>query len=271
MTATSTLIPVKERGWRMGFANLLRNENLEWWGSRRWLVQAGLWMLVLNGMVALLLFVLPAYMEVTADDNAGEMSPVAMGVQAFFQVGAIALAINTIILAQGKIVGERQTGITAWILSKPVARPAYLLAKMVAHSIGILVIMVGLQSTVAYGLFWLADGNPWPLLPFLMAAGGLTLHTFFYLTFTLMMGVFARTRSQVLGVVMGSFFGGMLLPQFVSWLGLVTPWSLPDILPALAMQIPLPLATVLMPILMTVIWSVAFVAAALWKLSQLEL
>jgi ABC-type transport system involved in multi-copper enzyme maturation permease subunit len=261
---------VKEQGWRMGFANLLHNENLEWWGSRRWLTQAGLWLLILNGMVALVMFVTPAVMQMDPDNTDGPMDPISMGIPVYFQIGATALAIGTVILVQGEVVGERQTGITAWILSKPVARPAYFLAKMVAHSIGILVIMIGFQSAVAYGLFWLANGGPLPLLPFLIGVGGLMLHTFFYLTLTLMLGVFARTRSQVLGVAMGSLFGGMLLLNIIRQLGLITPWSLPNILPALVIQIPLPFTTAFMPILMTAIWSIVFIVAALWKLPRLE-
>jgi len=270
MTINSTFVTVKEQGWRMGFANLLRNENFEWWGSRRWLKQAGLWLLILNGMVALLLWVLPAVVEVNWDDNAGVMSHIAMGIQAFFQFGALSLAIGTIIMTQGKVIGERETGITAWILSKPVSRPAYLLSKIVAHSLGIIVIMIGFQSAVAYGLISLANGKALPFFPFLLGVGGLVLHTFFYLTLTMMMGVFARTRSQVLGVVMGSLFGGMFLPVIVRQLGLVTPWLLPDILRQLVMQVQIPLVTAYLPILMTAIWSIVFIIAALWKLPRLE-
>jgi len=267
MTTTSTHVTVKEWGWRMGFANLLRNENFEWWG---WLMQAGLWLLILNGMVALMLFILPAFVEVTPDDNAGAMGPISMGIQAFFQIGATALAIGTIILAHGEVIGERQSGITEWILSKPVARPAYLLAKLVAYSIGIFVPMIGLQSAVAYVLLWFANGDPLPLLPFLAGVGGLTLHTFFYLTITLMLGVFTKTRSQVLGVAMGLLFAGLILPNIIPQLSLITPWGLPNILPALVMGITIPLTTALMPILMTAIWSFLFIAAALWKFARLE-
>jgi len=269
MTATSTLVTVKEHGWRMGFANLLHNENLEWWGARRWLKQACLWLLIVNGFVVINLFVLPAVM-LPDEDVVSIMDPVSEGIRALFQLGATALAIGTVILAQGKVIGERQTGITAWILSKPISRPAYFLSKVVAYSIGIFAIMIGFQSAVAYGLLWLANGDPLPLLPYLIGVGGLTLHTFFYLALTLMLGVFVKTRSQVLGVAMGSLFGGILLSSLISQLGLITPWSLPNLLPALALQIPLPLATALTPILMTAIWSVVFIFAALWKLSRLE-
>lgn len=269
MTATSTLVTVKEQGWRMGFANLLRNENFDWWRSRRWLNQACLWLLIVNGFVVINLFILPAII-LPDEDVASMMDPVSEGIRALFQLGATALAIGTIILAQGKVIGERQAGIAAWILSKPVARPAYFLSKIVALSIRIFAIMIGFQSAVAYGLLWFANGEPLPLLPFLLSAVGLTLHTFFYLALTLMLGVFVKTRIQVLGITMGSLFGGMLLSSLVSQLGLITPWSLPNILPVLALQIPLPLTNLLAPILMTTIWSIIFVVAALWKLSRLE-
>lgn len=269
MTATSTLVAVKEQGWRMGFANLLRNENLELWGSRRWLKQACLWLLIVNGFVVINLFVLPAVV-LPDEEVVAIMDPVSEGIRALFQLGATALAIGTVILTQGKVIGERQTGIAAWILSKPVSRPAYFLSKVVTHSIGIFIIMIGFQCAVAYGLLWFANGDPLPLLPFLLAVGGMILHTFFYLALTLMLGIFARTRSQVLGVAMGSLFGGMLLSGLISQLGLITPWSLPNILPVLALQLSLPLATALTPLLMTAIWSIVFVFAALWKLSRLE-
>ena len=269
MATNSTFVTVKEQGWRMGFANLLRNENLELWRSRRWIKQAGLWLLAVNGFVVINLFVLPAI--ILPDENVSSMmDPVSEGIRALFQIGTTALAIGTITMTQGKVIGERETGITAWILSKPVSRPAYLLSKIVAHSLEIIAIMVGIQSVVAYGLISLANGEAFPLLPFLIGVGGMILHTFFYLALTLMLGVLVKTRSQVLGIAMGSFFGGMLLPNLINQLGLVTPWLLPNILPVLALQMQIPFVTAYLPILMTAIWSMVFIIVALWKLPRLE-
>jgi len=269
MATNSTFVTVKEQGWRMGFANLLRNENLEWWRSRRWLKQAGLWLLIVNGFVVINLFVLPAII-LPDEDISSMMDPVSEGIRALFQLGTTTLAIGTIIMTQGKVIGEREAGITAWILSKPVSRPAYFLTKIVAHSLGIIAIMVGIQSAVAYGLISLANGEAYPLLPFLIGVGGMILHTFFYLALTLMLGVLVKKRSQVLGIAMGSFFGGMLLPNLINQLGLITPWLLPNILPVLALQMQIPFVTAYLPILMTAIWSMVFIIAALWKLPRLE-
>ena len=48
--ANPALQAVNERGWRRGLANLLRNENSMWWGTRKWLVHLLLWLVVLNGL-----------------------------------------------------------------------------------------------------------------------------------------------------------------------------------------------------------------------------
>ena len=40
MASVTVLQPLKERGWRRGFANLLRKENGEWWHTRRWWLQS---------------------------------------------------------------------------------------------------------------------------------------------------------------------------------------------------------------------------------------
>jgi len=260
---------VSERGWRNGLANLLRKENRTWWGSRRWLTQSLLWLVVVNGMVALALFALPLAVEMDPNQSVDDVDFVAIGLQALFQIGAIGMAVGVIILAQGLVIGERQSGVTEWILAKPVSRAAYILSKLIAHGIGVLVILVGLQSVVAYGLLSLASGDPLPLPSFVASVAGLALHTLFYLTLTLMMGVFAESRNRLLGVALGTLLGGMVLSSIVGRLALVTPWLLPTLLPMLALgeALPLPIS---LPMIATAAWCVVFIVAALWKFERLE-
>ncbi len=90
----------------------------------------------------------------------------ASGVEMLFKLGGMALAIGAIVLVQDAIIGERQLGVTEWLLSKPVSRPAYVLSKLLAHGLGVLVILVGLQGALGYGLLSLAVGEPFPLPPY---------------------------------------------------------------------------------------------------------
>ena len=53
MTNEGNLRSIDERGWRRGFANLLRRESDKWWRTRRWQVQSLLWLLIVNGILAI--------------------------------------------------------------------------------------------------------------------------------------------------------------------------------------------------------------------------
>ena len=59
MSSNTTFIPVAEHGWGSGFINLLRKENGTWWGTRKWWVQTIIWLLISNGVIAFILWVIP--------------------------------------------------------------------------------------------------------------------------------------------------------------------------------------------------------------------
>ena len=269
MVANAELQRVGLSGWRTGLANLLHKENRSWWGARRWLVQSILWTVVVNGFVAFALFVVPLMAEITQAPGAEEMDPLANGVQALFQIGSLALAAGAIILVQDAIIGERQRGVTEWLLAKPVSRAAYVLSKLIAHSCGVLVILVGLQGAIAYGLLSLARGEPFPLAPYLVGMAGLALHTLFYLVLTLMMGVLTDSRNRLLGVSLGALLGGLLIASFLGRFAMLTPWSLVGALPAAVLGAPLPLS-IWLPIGMTAVLSILFMGVTLYQFERLE-
>jgi ABC-2 type transport system permease protein len=269
MVTNSELQPVELRGWRTGLANLLGKENRAWWQSRRWLVQSLLWAIVVNGLVAFALFLVPLMAEMTDGAEAGELDPMTSGVQAFFQIGTVALAAGAIILVQDAIIGERQLGVTEWLLSKPLSRSAYVLSKLLAHGLGILVILVGLQGAIAYGLLSLAGGEPFPPVPYLVGMIGLALHTLFYLALTLMMGVLTDSRGRLLGVSLGALLGGLLIASLLGRYALLTPWSLASALPPAVMGVPLQLP-IWLPLITTATLTLLCCCVALCKFKSLE-
>lgn len=269
MVANSELQWVELSGWRTGLANLLAKENRAWWRSRRWLVQGLLWTVVVNGFVAFALFLVPFMAEMTEAAEAGELDPLANGVQALFQIGTMALAAGAIVLVQDAIIGERQLGVTEWLLSKPLSRSAYVLSKLLAHGLGILVVLVGLQGAIAYGLLSLAGGEPFPPAPYLVGMAGLALHTLFYLALTLMMGVLTDSRNKLLGMSLGMLLGGLLIAGLLGNFAMLTPWSLVAALPAAVSGTPLP-TSIWLPIGVTAGLSIIFVAVALYKFERVE-
>jgi ABC-2 type transport system permease protein len=196
-------------------------------------------------------------------------NPVTEGAIGFFGLGGLALSIGIIILTQNEIIGEKQSGTAEWVLSKPVSRSAFLLSKLVANAVAVLVIMIVLQGTVAYGLLSAFDPGAVALPDFLTATGMLALHVFFYLGLTLMMGVIAEDRETVLGVSLGTLLVGMLARDFIGRLALFTPWLLSDLAGTVAVGEPLT-AEMWLSSLSTVVWSLIFIAVAVWRFEKHE-
>lgn len=267
MSEMTAYMPSKRMARRLGgFRNLLARENMVWWGSRRWWLQALLGIAGLNGFLAVVLFVLPGILAA-----AGEaMDPIEAGLQMFMGLGAFALAIDAIILTQDTIIGEKESGIAEWVLSKPVSRNAYLMAKLLANALGIFVTLILLPGLGAYALLSLAAGKPYATAPFLGGMGVLALHTLFYLALSLMMGALAESRGLLLAVTLGSVLGGALLIDFIPLLALTTPWALPNIAGVLALGAQLPVE-LLLPIVLTTLLTLVAVAVALWRFQRAEL
>ncbi len=254
---------VTEHGWRRGFANLLRNENRMWWGTRKWLVHLLLWLVVLNGLI--LLVGIPESRE-TNNPSAVFTTLI----QVFFQVGALATAIGVVTTAQGAIVREKQLGTAAWILSKPVARSAFVLAKFVAYATGFVSLATLVPSAIFYGESLALTGHA-PALAALLAGVGVTVvHTLFYLALTLLLGTLFDTRGPIAGIAMGLLFTGFLPPNLLPQAALLAlPWTLRDSAAGLVLGSTLP-AVWPIPVVATALWTVLFIGVALWRFGREE-
>jgi ABC-2 type transport system permease protein len=261
--ADRQLQPVHEQGWRRGFANLLANENRMWWATRKWLVHLLLWLVLLNGLILL----------IGLTDGPDLNNPLKLYetlVQVLFQVGTLATAIGVVTTAQGAIVREKQLGTAAWVLSKPVSRGAFVLAKFVAYTLGFVSLAILLPSAIFYGESQVLAGQVPALAAFLSAVGIMIVHTLFYLALTLLLGTVFSTRGPISGVAMGVLFAGFVPPNMVpQFLTMSLPWMLKNGSVALALGSPLPQGWFI-PVIATVLWTVLFLGVALWRFGREE-
>jgi len=173
------------------------------------------------------------------------------------------------------VVGEKKSGTAAWALSKPITRPAFLLSKVVANSLGVLATMVIVPSIVAYILTVIATDTPWNLPRFLAALGVVFLSHFFFLSLTLMLGTFFSSRGPVVGIVLGLLFMQQYLIGWFPVLRYVLPMKL--VLP-LGEQLDAVAPCLLVgshnysPILIVVVAleSLLFLGIGLWRFSREE-
>jgi len=259
-----SLVPRRTHGWRMGFANMLAKENAAWWRTRRWWIQA---------LVAIF-FVLGS---TVANHQLGRSSIERIASFNTLWVFAAVLSIAAILLGQDSILGEMQSGTAAWVLSKPLRRPAFLLAKLVANGLGLLVTAVFIPGVIAYWYGDLVGGVKLPVAGFAGAMGLVYLSLLFYLTLAMMLAILFRGRGPVFGIAMGAAWGWIMIGRH-GWLEALLPWrlligyvtdtgndlSLGGLL-ILGEQLP-----TLVPIIATALWCVLFTGVAFWRIRRVE-
>jgi ABC-2 type transport system permease protein len=258
MAVNSTLIPVKAEGWSSGLANLMQREMADWWKTRRWLTTGLMWLLILNGLLAL---VLSAPAEATASSQG---TPLDMAASLFCIFSGVFLPIGVMVGTQGAIVGEKQNGTAAWILSKPVSRIAFILSKFLANTLAYLVLMILLQGLVAFGVMIAFGLAPQPG-PFVAGMALLYLNLLFFQCFTLMMGTFVSSRRTVIGVSLLLVF---VLNQFAQMsFGKFLPGHLPYDAAELMAGRPFAGSASLG---ITFVLTIVFLALAFWRFNREE-
>jgi ABC-2 type transport system permease protein len=266
MTADLRLQQITGASWRRGLRPLLHRESRKWRHGRFGLTQLIIWPALLNGLLAFALFVLP---HLASADGITITSAEAqeMGRQMFFGMGLMALSIGALVLLQDVIIEEKLSGTAEWILSKPLSRTAYVLAKLLPNILGMAVAMLLIPGAIGYWLFNQAAPGMITIDRFLASWGMVALNLLFYVTLTVMLGVFLKSRTLLLAVAMGTLFGGQVLP--IGQLALYTPWPLFQmvLLPVMGQ----PIAPELYPVLVsTAVWSLLFTAAAIWQMNRVE-
>ncbi len=112
------------------------------------------------------------------------------------------------------------------MLSKPLRRPAFILAKLIAHGLGLLATWVVLPgAVVAYLEFAILGKLYLPMAGFAGMLGLMYLNLLFYLALVLMLATLFQGRGPVLGIPLIVVWGWMITPLGVA-LADVMPWRL---------------------------------------------
>src|SRR5512138_2811126 len=266
---SNTLQPVHEMGWQRGLRNLLRGEYSAWFKSSRWWKQLLMWVAIINGMMGLMVI---ATFEAAKDGNDG---PPLLFMYGIF--GGMFVAFGVMIIMQRVLVREKQSGTAAWVLSKPVTRTAFVVSRLVVNAIAILLTSVLVPGVILYITLGLFSNLGW-LSPLGFAAALLmvSLHTFYWIAFVLMMGTLVESSAAVIAVPMALFFtfwmGTGLLPAliYISPL-LLTFTPAPDQMNSLAGSFMTgePVFSWL-PLISTIISCVIFIAVAIRRFNRQE-
>ena len=261
MTTDHTFQTVTERGWRQGLDNLLNAELGNWWKTNSWWVQSLIWIGVINMILANIVW--------GGDPDA----PNAIGFYVLF--AGLFPPIAIIIIMQDAIVGEKETGTAAWVLSKPVSRSAFVLSKLMANGVSVLATMVLFPGIVAYIQMSLGAGSWIAPLNFLGGLAIISLYQLFYLTLTLMLGTLFSHRGPVIGIPLALAFTQSMFVSLTPVLGKLLPWSLiapldeggASIAEAIIRGIAVPQFA---PIVAVLVMVLAFIGISVWRFGKEE-
>jgi ABC-2 type transport system permease protein len=281
MASNVALNPTRERRWFNGFGNMFYKQNHQWWGTWSWVVQTVVWLIIINGMFAVVVLMAPNSREAKQALQAASEAEVAamkaqfadQGLAVYFTVGGLLAGAGVAVRAQDALIGEKRSGTAAWVLSKPVSRVAFLLAKLAADAAGILVTMVIVQGVVGYFIYKASTGISLPVPNCLAAMGLVAMVMLFFLCLTYMLGAVSDSRGLTIGVPL-ILASGSMVGNLVPLLVMTMPWNLvSDMRSGPAMAILLlkgqPLATVT-PIISTAVLTVLFVVVAVWRFQREE-
>ncbi len=268
MSTNAIFQRVDGRGWRRGLDNLLRGEFSVWFQSRKWWLHSAMWLLSIN----LILFFTTLGPKAGAPTGSG----IPDTIELYSIFGGLFVMMGALVIVQGAIVGEKKSGTAAWILSKPVSRPAVVIAKAVGNSLGVLVTAVLVPGVVAYLQIGLMTHLGWlSPLSFLMGVVALALHALFWITFTIMLGSFFDSWGPVIGIPLALAFGQRYIVGLFPPLLYVSPWALVapigDDKPALAASFfngSAPFSW--LPLLAMLLLSGLFIGIAVWRFNRQE-
>jgi ABC-2 type transport system permease protein len=185
-------------------------------------------------------------------------------------------AVGVVIIMQDALVGEKREGTAAWVLSKPLTRPAFVVSKIIANSAGILVTMVVVPCLLAYVIITISTQSSPNPLGYLVAMLVIFISHFFFLALTLMLGTFFDSRGPVIGIPLGILFMQQNLIGFLPAFGYILPWNL--VIPlgntqslgtSLILNIPVQ-PSQLINLAFIVVESLIFIFIALWRFNREE-
>lgn len=246
-----------------GLTSMISLEISKWFGENRWLIQSGIWLLLINGLMSLGLVIAPIQGAETPIARDG----IVMFAELLFSVGPI----GVIILTQGDIINERQNGSMEWMLTAPLSRASVVLGKFIINSLFIISIAVALQGAFGYVLITRFAEGTIKVAPFIASLGVHGVHLIFWVGFTLMLGAFMEKRAMILGASIGLLLLQGLIGTTLSRLHPVFQEVLPGVLQRTALQVATGEALKsYIPLAATFFWIIISLGLAIWRFNQIE-
>lgn len=255
MAINEVLTRVNEPDWRRGFSNLVKSDVPSWFRTMKWWAQF-LWVFFMTNVIISFTFI------------GGEFE---IAVMLFSVFQGLYPVFGILMAMQGAMIGEKRSGTAAWVLSKPVSRTGFILAKLVNNTLASTLFIIIIPGIIGYLEITLIAGIELSFIGFILGNVLLWLHMMFFLTMSLLVGTIFNNRRAVLIVGITFFTLEMLLQGMVPAELMVSTLAFPspDVSLAESLMIGQPIFSI-WPIIIAVLSCIAFVILAIWRFKQEE-
>lgn len=254
----------KQQFWKRSYFNLMTRELCQWLPNRRKFWFSGLTWTLLTAIVSAL------WLTSDQDIAPAPYSPTVAG-------WLFIASMRGVLSLQSIVSEEKLTGTLAWILSKPVPRSTFYLAKLSAQMLVACMISVLIQGFFLFPRFPAVNS-----IGFILVMVYLTLIVWFYQSLTTMLDVITTNKTARLGVPIALILMGNIFTlidstteiDLITILGYTLPWGMnaPLVKNSIAEVLITgqPLATIA-PVIATALWIPIFCAIGIRHLNRQEL
>lgn len=179
-----------------GIVNLMSIELNNWFQTKKIWIHTILWIILLFGLAVL------AGINNFSPNSSMEM---------FFNFTGVFGAIGVIISSQGVIIGERTSGVTVWLLSKPISRTSYIVSKFFGNLSGFFITIGLIPAFLIVSYISIRSAELFSIVRLFGITGIAVLYFSFYLSLTIMLGSFFKNRGAVAGIPLAVFIAQSLL------------------------------------------------------------
>jgi ABC-2 type transport system permease protein len=246
---------VNQRGILSGLGNLVSMEAGRLINTHQWLTTSLIYLFTFQ------LFIISSLLSSNYKVNPH------IGIDLLIQLVPLFVPITVVALLQNEVIKEKELGTMAWVLTSPVNRSTFIVAKFLVNILWALTISVVIEFASCWFLFPILNQNLPPLEMYLATICVNMLNALFFITLTIMLGCFLQSRGPVIGIPMITllaqyWFEGELLRS-----GLVNlfPISLTYITRAWLSSSH---SDFLIPAVAVSAWSIIFVAASIWRVRR---
>ncbi len=241
-----------------GLSNLLQAE-FSRWRTWDWYIMAIIWV----GVIA----VSTLGMFLSPDTTATEVVLI-LG----FMIGMFPV-IAVVIIMQDEIVSHRETGTIAWLLSKPVTRPSFILSKLISNIVGVVISMVIVPGIVVYLEFVVFKGITLSPVQYILGFSLVAINLIFYLSLTLMLGTVFEQRGGIIAIPLTLCLGYSIIMNLAAQIP-IHPMSMffpagTDVSLFGSLILGTPLDSIL-PIISAILFIIVFIFISIWKFNKEE-